>query len=297
MWSFSTVRRLLRVQQYVKNLFVFIPAFFGGKLVSFSGLTDLSLYFLVFCGISSVIYIINDIADRDEDRRHPQKRFRPLASGEVSVRSAAMLAAGLALVCLICALLLFKPAECLVLAAYALLNILYTFLLKQFAIIDISCIAAGFVLRAVGGTLVADLHLSQWLVLMVFLLCMFLALGKRWDDLRIGNSGEGKPVRKSISGYTQYFVHSALTFFATINTICYIMYTLSPQTQQYYGTSLVYLSSFWVILGNMRYLQVIFVLHKSGAPTKILMRDLVMQAIIACWILHMAVLVYHDVFF
>lgn len=296
MWSFSIVRRLLRVQQYVKNFFVFIPAFFGGKLVLASELADLFLYFLVFCGISSVIYIINDITDQEEDRRHPLKRSRPLAAGEVSVRSAALLAVGIALACVIFALLLFKPAENMVLAAYAVLNILYTFLLKQFAIIDISCIAAGFVLRAVGGTLVADLHLSQWLVLMVFLLCMFLALGKRWDDLRIENSEGGKPVRKSISGYTQYFVHSALTFFATINTICYIMYTLSPQAQQYYGTSLVYLSSFWVILGNMRYLQIIFVLHKSGAPTKILMQDLVMQGIIACWILHMAVLVYHNIF-
>lgn len=285
--------RLLRIPQYTKNGFVFLPLFFSGQLFHVTAFIQCGYAFAAFCLAASVVYILNDIRDVEEDRRHPTKRNRPIASGAVSPRHARELAVALFICSGIAARLTGSWACPLIVGAYLALNVFYVYLGKQKAILDVACIATGFVLRAMAGSLAISQDLSQWLVLMVFLLCMFLGLGKRWDDLCLIEAGETTgTVRASMDGYSKKFVLSAMTFLSTINTICYIMYTVSPEVQTHYHSSFLYFTALWVILGNLRYLQLAFVNQKSMSPTKIMLHDRGIQTCILCWFLHLAVLLY-----
>lgn len=285
--------RLLRIPQYTKNGFVFLPLFFGGELFCFPSFVKCCYAFAAFCLAASVVYILNDIQDADDDRRHPVKRNRPIASGTVSLQQAIGTAMILLVLSIIAAWQTESSACLFLIGGYWGLNLFYIYWGKRKAILDVACIAAGFVLRAVAGALAVSQELSQWLVLMVFLLCMFLGLGKRWDDLCLVEEGKtsGK-IRASIERYSKEFVLSAMTFLSTINTVCYIMYTVSPEIQEHYHSTSLYFTALWVILGNLRYLQLAFVDQKSMSPTKIMLHDRGIQFCVLCWFLHLAILLY-----
>lgn len=284
---------LLRIPQYTKNGFVFLPLFFSGELFYLPSFVKCCYAFVSFCLAASVVYILNDIQDVDDDRRHPTKRNRPIASGAVSPQLAIGFAILLFVFSGIAAWMTDSSACLFVIAGYLGLNFFYIYWGKRKAILDVACIAAGFVLRAMAGALVVSQELSQWLVLMVFLLCMFLGLGKRWDDLCLVEDGKttGK-IRASIDGYSKKFVLSAMTFLSTINTVSYIMYTVSPEIQVQYHSSFLYFTALWVVLGNLRYLQLAFVNQKSMSPTKIMLHDRGIQLCVLCWFLHLAILLY-----
>ena len=291
--TFMTVFQLLRVSQYTKNLFVFLPLFFSGLFFEFDAFMHCFIIFTVFCCISSIVYILNDIRDIQEDRRHPTKKNRPIAAGLISIKKAIFVAG--ALVPLAAVLFFFggNAATFLTVSSYFFLNLFYIYIGKQKAILDVACISLGFVLRASAGALAISQDLSQWLVLMVFLLCMFLGLGKRWDDLCLSETEEtfGK-IRSSIDGYSKKFVLAAMTFLSAINTVCYIMYTVASDTQNHYHSSLLYLTSVWVVLGNMRYLQLAFVENKSASPTRVLLHDRGIQFCVLAWFTHLTFLLY-----
>lgn len=285
--------RLLRAEQYVKNTFVLLPLFFAGRVQDGHLLVQALVMFMVFCCASSATYIFNDCQDRHEDRHHPTKRLRPIANGEVSVSSALFLAAGLlGTSCLLAGVMIGTPGL-LIVVSYLALNVIYSLKAKHISIIDVTCIALGFVLRVGGGTVATGLAFSQWLFLLVFLLCMFLGLGKRWDDLKLIEAGQvtGK-VRKSLSGYSDQFVTSAMTFFATISCICYIVYTTLPETQAHYHSEYVYITALWVVLGIMRYQQIIFLECRSGSPTRVLLRDRFVRMTVIAWVVHIYFLLY-----
>lgn len=291
--SYISFFRLLRVPQYAKNGFVFLPLFFSGKLFSLDAFFLTLLAFLGFCFASSVVYIFNDIRDVEEDRRHPTKKNRPIASGDV-LPAQAMRIAGVLLCCSGLSVWLTGSGRCLlVICGYLALNAFYIFIGKQKAILDVACIATGFVLRVMAGSFAISQELSQWLILMVFLLCMFLALGKRWDDLCLmEETATIEKIRTSIDGYSKNFVLSAMTLLCTINIVCYIMYTLSPDVQDHYHSPYLYFSVAWVLLGNLRYLQLAFVNKKTLSPTNILLHDHGIQIYLLCWVLHISVLLY-----
>ncbi len=284
--------RLLRVEQYVKNFFVFLPLFFSGHIANSSNFWQVCLFFLAFCATASVVYIVNDILDKEEDQHHPSKKNRPIASEEVSIAKAIVFLIGI-LITALC-ISYFLPIQCfIILLSYLSLNVFYVFFAKHHSLIDVTCIAVGFVLRAIGGGFVIAVPLSQWLVLMVFLLCMFLALGKRWDDLCIGeNKLTTGVVRKSLKGYTKTFLLTAMTFLSTVNCVCYILYTMHSATMSRYASEYVYMTSIWVILGNLRYLQLAFVQEASASPTRIFLKDRGVQACVLFWILHLSFLIY-----
>ena len=284
---------LIRPQQWIKNGFVLIPMFFGGRLLNADDAIASVVTFFAFSCAASAIYCFNDIVDVDADRRHPVKCHRPIASGAVSVPTAYALMAVLAL---LSALLLFflpqRAGETAgIVAFYFLLNMAYCIWLKRHAIIDVCTVAFGFVLRILAGGMACDVAVSNWLVLMTFLLALFLSFAKRRDDvLRMNETGE--PPRRNTIRYNITFVNQAITITGTVTLVCYIMYTVSPEVVSRFHAPYLYLTSIFVLVGLLRYMQLTVVDEVSGDPTKILLRDRFTQAIVVAWIMVFLLIIY-----
>ena len=284
---------LIRPQQWIKNGFVLIPMFFGGRLLNADDAIASVVTFFAFSFAASAIYCFNDIVDVDADRRHPVKCHRPIASGAVSVSTAYALMAVLAL---LSALLLFfltqRAGETAgIVAFYFLLNMAYCLWLKRHAIIDVCTVAFGFVLRILAGGMACDVAVSNWLVLMTFLLALFLSFAKRRDDvLRMNETGE--PPRRNTIRYNITFVNQAITITGTVTLVCYIMYTVSPEVVSRFHAPYLYLTSIFVLVGLLRYMQLTVVDEVSGDPTKILLRDRFTQAIVVAWIMAFLLIIY-----
>ena len=284
---------LIRPQQWIKNGFVLIPMFFGGRLLNADDVIASVVTFFAFSFAASAIYCFNDIVDVDADRRHPVKCHRPIASGAVSVPTAYALMAVLAL---LSALLLFflpqRAGETAgIVAFYFLLNMAYCIWLKRHAIIDVCTVAFGFVLRILAGGMACDVAVSNWLVLMTFLLALFLSFAKRRDDvLRMNETGE--PPRRNTIRYNLTFVNQAITITGTVTLVCYIMYTVSPEVVSRFHAPYLYLTSIFVLAGLLRYMQLTVVDEVSGDPTKILLRDRFTQAIVVAWIMAFLLIIY-----
>ena len=284
---------LIRPQQWLKNGFVLIPLFFGGRLLNADDVIASVVTFFAFSFAASAIYCFNDIVDVDADRRHPVKCHRPIAAGAVSVPTAYALMAVLAL---LSALLLFflpqRAGETAgIVAFYFLLNMAYCIWLKRHAIIDVCTVAFGFVLRILAGGIACDVAVSNWLVLMTFLLALFLSFAKRRDDvLRMNETGE--PPRRNTIRYNITFVNQAITITGTVTLVCYIMYTVSPEVVSRFHAPYLYLTSIFVLVGLLRYMQLTVVDEVSGDPTKILLRDRFTQAIVVAWIMAFLLIIY-----
>ncbi|MEW6388178.1 MAG: decaprenyl-phosphate phosphoribosyltransferase [Thermodesulfobacteriota bacterium] len=281
--SLKPYLQLARPHQYFKNAFVWLPLFFGYKLLDPQAVWLTFGAFLAFCLAASSVYIFNDLKDISEDRQHPVKRARPLASGAVRPGQAVVFSTVLLALSLAIVLAFLPPSIFLILAAYLVLNTVYSLFLKHRAIIDVFCIAVGFVLRIFAGGVAAGVPVSHWLVIMTFLLALFLALAKRRDDLML--LAQGHHTRRSLDGYSLEFIQTGMAVMAAVIIVAYILYTVSPETISKHGTDQLYLTSFWVIVGLLRYLQITLVEEKSGSPTEILVRDRFLQAIIFLWLL------------
>ena len=286
--------QLLRPLQWLKNLFVFAPIFFSNKLLEGNFFWPTLIVFASFCLVSSSIYCFNDLKDVEADRQHPKKCKRPIASGAVSIKGGyAMM-----IICTIGAFLLIPfarsvntPYLYIIVAAYWLMNIAYCVKLKQYAILDVAIIAAGFVMRVLIGGLTTDVWVSHWLVMMTFLVTLFLAFTKRNDDYRIYEQTGIKP-RVSITGYNKTFINEATAIIASVTIVCYIMYTMSPEVIERMGTRYVYLTSGWVLAGLLRYLQNMIVFGLSGSPTKSIVKDHFIQLCIIGWIASFFAIIY-----
>lgn len=291
----SNLLKLIRPHQWLKNVFVMIPMFFGGSLLAPSDIRASVVTFFAFSFIASSVYCFNDIIDVEADRRHPVKCKRPIASGAISVRSAWALMALMFLLSVGTVCLLDTYTHVinvgLVILIYYILNILYCSKLKQYAIVDVCIIAFGFVLRVLAGGFATDIALSKWLVLMTFLLTLFLSFAKRRDDvLRMNETGE--PPRKNTIRYNLTFINQAITITASVTLVCYIMYTVSPEVVNRFHSDLLYLTSVFVLLGLLRYIQITVVDKKSGDPTKMMLRDRFTQCVVLLWALTFLVLIY-----
>lgn len=289
--SFKDYIRLIRVHQYVKNLVIFFPIFFFGQISDTNSLFSALLAFVFFSILASSVYIINDYMDREDDAKHPTKRFRPLASGVISPIEALAFITIFLMFAFIGSLLFLPFTVVLILATYFLLNIAYTLHLKKVAIFDITIISIGFVLRLFAGGYAIGVDISMWMILMTFLLAMFLAVAKRRDDIIILRK-TGKVMRKSISGYNLEFINAAMVMLATMVLVSYVMYTASAEIIQQWGSDNIYLTSVFVVVGIMRYMQLTFVEEKSGNPTKLLLHDRMLQLTIVGWLASFAWFIY-----
>lgn len=291
----SNLLKLIRPHQWLKNVFVMIPMFFGGSLLDPSDIRASVVTFFAFSFIASSVYCFNDIIDVEADRRHPVKCKRPIASGAISVRSAWALMALMFLLSVGTVCLLDTYSHVinvgLVILIYYILNILYCSKLKQYAIVDVCIIAFGFVLRVLAGGFATDIALSKWLVLMTFLLTLFLSFAKRRDDVLCMNE-TGEPPRKNTIRYNLTFINQAITITASVTLVCYIMYTVSPEVVNRFHSDLLYLTSVFVLLGLLRYIQITVVDKRSGDPTKMMLRDRFTQCVVLLWALTFLVLIY-----
>lgn len=281
--------KLARPSHWVKNLFIFTPLFFSGQLGSITNDVKALATFFLFSFAASSIYVLNDIKDVDRDRNHPEKKNRPIASGAVPISSAWIFYFFLSSLALVPAIFFDLGYEYI--AGYIVLNILYTFILKHIAIVDITCISIGFVLRVLIGGAVTGIAISKWLILMTFLLSIGLALGKRRSEVIIANNG-AKAIRPSLAGYNLEFINLTLVFTVVTSLISYIMYSVSPEVMSQFNSDKLYLSSIFVFLGIMRFIQIAIVEQKSGSPTKILLKDAFIQIVLFLWILFFAVIIY-----
>lgn len=290
---------LLRVEQWVKNLFVFLPLFFSGNFLNTELFLKSCVAFVVFSLASSTIYIINDYADAESDRQHPDKKNRPIASGAISKKTALGIAT--LLIGLIISIILFITAGlqqnigkfAIVILAYLGMNLAYTFRLKHVAIIDVCLISIGFVLRVMAGGYITEIPISQWAILLTFVLALVLALGKRRGEL-INAQISGK-TRRSLDGYNVQFADIALSISVTLAIISYLMFTVQPEVQHRFGNKIFYTFIF-VVFAFLRYLQQTLVHNRTESPTKIIYKDRYIQATLILWVVSYFLLIYYKTF-
>jgi decaprenyl-phosphate phosphoribosyltransferase len=287
--------KLLRVEQWVKNLFVFVPLFFSGNIKNLDLLTKSIFAFIIFSLAASVVYILNDYNDIEADRKHPEKRRRPLASGAISKSTAIGILIGLIILDVALVFLaqmyfyqsLWKFAT--IIAFYFVMNLAYTFKLKHVPIIDISIIAIGFVLRVLSGGYITGINISQWAILLTFVLALVLAIGKRRGEL-INAQVSGK-TRKALDGYNVQFADIALSISVTLAIVCYLMFTLSPEVQERFHERVFYTVIF-VVFAFLRYLQQTLVYNRTESPTKIVYRDRYIQITLVLWVAAFLIQIY-----
>jgi len=271
---------LLRPHQWMKNGFIFLPLFFGSRLMDTHILVHTAVAFVAFCATASAVYIFNDYFDREDDRKHPRNRTRPLASGVIHPKNALILMSALAIAGTGTYYILnLLP----LLVSYIVLNVLYTLRLKHVPILDVVLISFGFVIRIFIGSEVSQVPLSIWIVIMTFLLAMFLALSKRRSDLLIYLE-TGEKTRKSVDGYNTEFLNSSMVIMSSVVIVAYILYTVSPDVQAKMHTDKLYLTSFFVVLGILRYMQITLVENDTGGPTTILLHDRFLQLVLLGWL-------------
>lgn len=276
---------LLRPHDWIKNIFLFAPLFFTPTLFHIPQITTVLFGAILFSFTASSIYILNDLRDANADKLHPKKKSRPISSGKIKKSSATTLFFILALISLLTSYFL-SPSFCLILSSYFMLNIAYCFWLKHIAIIDIYCIAAGFVLRVMAGSVLISVTPSAWILLCTGFLALFLALAKRRDDLvhRIDQSH-----RESMRAYNIVFIDTCIAIVLGALLISYTIYTtigISINAGHFYWTVPI------VLLGILRYLQITLVEERSGSPTMLLYHDKFLLSTVLVWIIVSAILMY-----
>lgn len=281
---------LLRANHWIKNTFIFLPLFFAGEFLHIDKWLSLIAGFFSFSLLASAVYILNDYRDRENDKLHPDKLSRPLASGIVSEKSALLVF--IIILCSGLGIAWYSSFGFFIICLfYLLLNVSYSFGLKQVSILDIFIVAIGFNLRLKAGGILADLPLSSWITIMVFLLALFIAVGKRRDDILIKEKS-GITLRKSLSGYNLVFLNAWLSILIAIIIVSYMMYTLSPEVEERLGTYRLYYTSIFVIAGLMRYMQLVFIDNDTSSPIKIVYQDRFIQIVLLLWTISYFVIIY-----
>jgi 4-hydroxybenzoate polyprenyltransferase len=280
----------VRPGQWTKNLLVFAGLLFGRRLTDVQAIAEASVAFAVFCALSGVVYLINDVADRGSDRRHPLKARRPIASGALSVRTAlvtAVLLGGVGLAGAYALSLRFGTVALI----YVGLLALYSGPLKHIVIIDVLTIAIGFVLRAVGGAVAVDVEISHWLLVCTILLALFLALAKRRHELVL-LADEATSHRAILGEYSVTLLDQMIPIVTASTLLAYIFYTISPETEQRFGTTYLWLTIPFPLYGIFRYLYLVHKREGGGSPTDMLVADRPLLACVALWALAVFLIIY-----
>jgi 4-hydroxybenzoate polyprenyltransferase len=264
---------------------------FAQRLVDPVSVIKAAAAFAIFCALSGAVYLMNDVIDREQDRRHPLKATRPIASGALSVRAAVVTAVLLA-VASIAASVALGPEFVGVAAAYLLLQFAYSALLKHLVILDVLAIAAGFTLRAVAGGAAIGVPVSHWLVLCTTMLALFLALGKRRHELTL-LTGDAAEHRRILGEYSPYLLDQMISVVTASTLIAYAFYTISPETTEKFGTSLMSLTIPFPLYGIFRYLYLVHRKDRGGSPSDLLLEDRPLLACIGSWGAAVVLIVYH----
>lgn len=294
MAKFAHIIQLLRPAQWIKNTFVFLPMFLNGELTEYTAVVYSAMAFLMFCLTSSAIYCINDAIDAPYDAVNPDKCNRPVASGALS-RSQAIVVAGVLIIVVALVLLLSGNIHLqrllIILGVYFLLNILYSFWLKAIPVVDVLLISCCFLLRIYAGGVACGIHLTLWTLLLVFLLTLMLATGKRRHEAWLSEN-MGVVSRSNIKHYNVAFLNVMLIIMGTASFGVYLGWTLSDYAIHRFNTHLLFLTSIFVAQGIGRYLWIILKDNKGGNPTLLLLRDRIIQAAVVLWLLCFSFILY-----
>jgi 4-hydroxybenzoate polyprenyltransferase len=280
----------LRPGQWTKNLLVFAGLLFGKRLFEVRAVVDAVAAFVVFCALSGVVYLVNDIADRSTDRQHPLKAKRPIASGAISVPVAAVTAGIVGVAALTGAAALGWPFEA-VAASYLALQLLYSGPLKNMLIIDVLTIAIGFVLRAVAGAVAVHVEISHWLLVCTILLALFIALAKRRHEITLLADGAASH-RPILREYSPYLLDQMIAVVTASTLIAYTFYTISPETQEKFGTPWLGLTIPFPLYGIFRYLYLVHRREGGGSPADLLLTDRPLLLCVALWAIAVAWIIY-----
>jgi 4-hydroxybenzoate polyprenyltransferase len=283
----------LRPAQWTKNLLVFAGLLFGRRLFDTRAILAAIGAFAVFCMLSGVVYIINDISDRESDRRHPRKAQRPIASGALPVKTAVAAAFAIGALALAGASVLGLPFLA-VAVAYLALQALYSGPLKHIVIIDVLTLAIGFVLRAVAGAVAVNVEISHWLLVCTILLALFIALAKRRHEIVLLADGAANH-RPILGEYSAYLLDQMIAVVTASTLIAYVFYTISPETQEKFGTPWLGLTIPFPLYGIFRYLYLVHRRDGGGSPADLLLTDRPLLVCVAVWALAVALIIYRPV--
>lgn len=278
----------LRPKQWTKNLILFAGLLFSEKSLIFTkdGWLYAAFGFFIFCGLSGSVYLLNDLADFDKDRLHPEKCKRPIAAGEISISEAKAVLILLLIGCLIASWqisgLFFSTS-----LAYFMLNLAYSFKLKNVVILDVMCIAIGFVLRAVAGVgalkgMDSEIYISHWLILSTLMLAMFLGLVKRRQEIALLAEDAARH-RKILAEYSHDYIDQMTSILAATSIITYSFYTVSPETIAKFGTDKMILTVPMVLYGILRYFYLIHIRDLGDNPSDVLLTDRPLQVNLIIW--------------
>ena len=287
--TFRSIVVLARPEHWVKNLFLLLPAFFGARLTEVEILVSALLGFVSFSLTASAVYVLNDLVDAPQDRNHPDKCQRPIASGEISQQQGILIGAVLLISGFLMAYFL-RPEMLIFSVLYFLVNVAYSLSLKHFAIMDVSLIGLGFLLRVLAGGAVTGVAVSHWLIVLTFLLALILGFAKRRGEYVVA-MGENN-FRKALEGYNLPFLDMSIVVCSTVAVVAYLMYCFSPEVTTRIGSDKIYYTAFFVVVGVLRYLQLTLVFGKTESPTRALLRDTFLQVVLLAWIGSFAWLIY-----
>jgi 4-hydroxybenzoate polyprenyltransferase len=280
----------LRPEQWTKNLFVFAGVLFGGLLFDIRAIGRATAAFLIFCALAGVVYLLNDLVDRDADQRHPLKRLRPIASGKLSTRTA-MVAAAVLGIGAVAAALTLSPMFAALAALYVVLLVTYSFVLKHLVIIDALTIAAGFVLRAAAGAVAVSVPISHWLLVCTTLLALFLVLSKRRHELTLLADG-ATTHRPILNEYSPYLLDQMIAVVTASTLVAYSVYATSTETAERLHTSRLGVTIPFVLYGIFRYLYLVHQKRAGGSPADLLLTDRPLLACVGLWALTVALILY-----
>jgi 4-hydroxybenzoate polyprenyltransferase len=276
----AALLQAMRPKHWVKNIFVFAALVFAQQLPDARSLVLVCAGFAVFCLLSSAVYLINDVADREADRLHPAKRNRPVASGALPARTAAFASLLLALLALAGALALTRPFAAIA-CTYLLFNLAYSLTLKRVVILDVMIVATGFLLRAWGGAVVIGVEMSHWLILCTGLIALFLGFTKRRQELAtLARAAEQRPILRE---YSLPFLDQMISIVTASALLAYTLYAFSPEVAEKLGTRWMGLTIPFVLFGIFRYLYLVHQHGEGDNPTELLLSDAQLMWTVLLW--------------
>lgn len=292
--TFGLMRHFLKAMrpvQWVKNVFVLAPLVFGLELDSLASGTRAGVAFALFCLVSSAVYLLNDISDREADARHPTKCRRPIASGALPVDTA-RIGVGVLVALSLAGGLVLDWRVSTVLGGYFLLNVAYTARLKNIAYVDIACIALGFLLRVLAGGLATGVTVSVWLLACTFLLASLLALGKRRHELLAVQSKGPENTRAVLEYYRVHHIDWVIWGLAVVTVLSYTLYTMSESTRVHFGTNRLVWSVPFVLFGIIRFAQLMQRHDDAQSPTDTMVRDAPFLVNVLAWAVFVTTIIY-----
>jgi 4-hydroxybenzoate polyprenyltransferase len=283
--------RLIRIPQWIKNTFLFVPLLFSLNLFEFSFLGKTIAGFFIFCFTSSIVYIVNDINDVEADKAHPVKKNRPIAAGKIQIKNAYLLA-GILAVPILVSLQFFNLEFAILLLTYFLLNFFYTISLKHIVILEIFSIAAGFMIRVLSGAFIINVEISYWLILTTMFISLFIASMKRDSELRLLIRDQSSSTRKVLNEYSTNLTRQIGTVAASAVIICYALYTVSQRTVKIFGNENLIFTTPFVVFGIFRYMYLVYMNEEGENTTQIMIRDVPMIVTVLLYVLTSVIIIY-----